>query len=77
MWTAQFWKDLAERAIVTFFQVFIVAMGTDFTGTIDFDWGKMLIMASLTALASVAKSLVSVKVTGNSSSASLAKLGSE
>ena len=37
IWTAQFWKATAERAIATAAQSALAALGTDLVGVLDMD----------------------------------------
>lgn len=65
IWTADFWKGLAERGIKTFFQtgvaVAVAGAGADAVGIsagiADVSWGTVASVAGLAAILSVATSL--------------------
>jgi hypothetical protein len=65
MFTKLWFKRVAERAVMTFFQV-IAAMNTaDALNWMASDWLGMLKMAGIAVLASVATSVVKSKLTGD------------
>lgn len=71
MWTARFWKDLAERAVKSAAQGVLLFWGGDAVFSAwSADWGTAGGIALGAALLSVLSSLVSGKV-GDSGSASL------
>lgn len=71
MFTKQFWLDTAERAIKTFFQVFLaLAVEDRIFNAFDLDWNQMLGIGLGSALVSVATSVVSSRV-GDHDTASL------
>lgn len=64
IWTAHFWRDTAERAIKTFFQVLVATVVGDAaysatTGLLDVAWGHVLGISALGALLSLATSVAS------------------
>lgn len=74
MWNSLFWKDVAERVIVTFAEallaLFLVAPTTS---VITFDWPSALGVSATAALISFLKAIVANFATGNTvSPASLA-----
>lgn len=56
LWTALFWKGLAERAIKTFFQALVAAIGVAATLG-DVNWLPIISTAGLAALLSAATSV--------------------
>jgi hypothetical protein len=71
MFTKHFWMDAAERAVKTFFQVFLaVAIEERVFNAFELDWQQMLGIGFGAALISVATSVVSSRV-GNHDNASL------
>lgn len=73
MFTAAFWKATAERAIKTFAQGLLAAIGTGATGLLDVAWASALSFAGLAALISVLTSLASARI-GRSGAPSLGGL---
>lgn len=67
--TAEFWRDVAERAVKTFAQA-LLAMLTVGSVLTDIDWPSALGMAGTAALASVLSSIISAGF-GDPESASL------
>ena len=67
IWTAQFWKATAERAIATAAQSALAALGTDVVGVLDMDAVAVLSLAAGGALASVLKSVAVTAATGSPS----------
>lgn len=67
MWTADFWKATAERALRTVAQVLLTAWGAGAVNAIDIDWLQALGLAGGAALVSVLMSLVPVGPTGSPS----------
>lgn len=59
MWTSDFWKDLAERAIKTFSQAMIAGLSAGVVGILDVPWVDVLSVSALVALLSVLTSVVS------------------
>jgi hypothetical protein len=71
MFTKHFWMDAAERAVKTFFQVFLaVAIEERVFNAFELDWQQMLGIGLGAALISVATSVVSSRV-GHHDNASL------
>lgn len=62
MFTTAFWKATAERAVKTFAQGLLAAIGTGVTGLLDVAWGSALSFAGLAALLSVLTSLASARI---------------
>ena len=72
MWTALFWKQVAERAVKTFAQGLVALWGADkVLGVLDIDWGKALSVAALALLLSVLTSIISAPVGPEKASPSL------
>ena len=67
IWTAQFWKATAERAIATAAQGALATLGTDLFGILDVDAVAVLSIAGGAALASVLKSIAATAATGSPS----------
>ncbi|MCX5197235.1 holin [Streptomyces sp. NBC_00249] len=61
MITAAFWKSTAERAVRTFAQAVLGAVGADQLGILDVDWGQA---ASVGGLASVLAVLTAIATSG-------------
>ena len=59
MWTMDFWKDAAERAIKTFAQALIAGLTAGAVGILDVPWVDVLSVSALVAVLSVLTSLVS------------------
>jgi hypothetical protein len=71
MFTKVFWMDAAERALKTFFQVFLaVVIEERIFNAFELDWQQMAGIGLGAALISVATSVVSSRV-GDHESASL------
>lgn len=67
IWTAQFWKATAERAIATAAQSALAALGTDLIGVLDIDAVAVLSLAGGGAALSILKSIAATAVTGSPS----------
>jgi len=67
----QFLKALAERAVKTFAQSLLAALGTGVTGLLDVGWKQALSVAGLTTLLSVLTSIGSARLSGDPDSPSL------
>lgn len=59
MWTVDFWKASAERALKTFAQSLLAVIAVGQVGFGDVDWMTSLSVAGVATLASVLSSLVS------------------
>lgn len=70
MWTKDFWRDAAERAIKTFAQVLAGFLVAGTTGILDVDWVQGGSVAAVAALVSVLTSIASVNI-GHEGTASL------
>lgn len=57
MWSKQFWRDTAERAIKTVAQTAVALLGTGAIGLLDVDWVQV---ASVSALAGIVSVLTSI-----------------
>lgn len=62
MWTTEFWKAVAERAVSTFAQTLMGVLGVGATSLLSVDWQAALSTAALAAVLSVLKSLIASKV---------------
>ena len=58
MFTKNFWKQSLERLIKTFAQAILALITSDGLGIVDVNWGKVLSVAALAALASLLTSIV-------------------
>ena len=67
IWTAQFWKATAERAIATAAQAALAALGTDLVGVLDMDAVGVLSLAGGGAVLSILKSIAATAATGSPS----------
>ncbi len=69
IWTPEFWKGAAERAIFTFAQAFVavLAVGTVAVPIYSIDWPYVLAVSATAALLSVAKSVAAGATTGGPS----------
>lgn len=57
IWTKDFWKGAAERAIKTFAQTLAAVFVVGTTGILDVDWAPALSIAGAAALASILTSI--------------------
>ena len=57
IWTTAFWKGAAERAIKTFFQVFVALIGTSAVIVQDVDWVYIASGSVLATILSIATSI--------------------
>lgn len=64
MWTSKFWKAAGERAVKTFAQALVAAIGAGAAGVADVDWLQAVSVAGLAAVISVLTSIGSTQVTG-------------
>ncbi len=62
LWTAEFWRAGAERAVKTFAQALVAVLGAGATGLLDVDWIQALSVAALAAVLSVLTSIASAGV---------------
>lgn len=67
IWTAQFWKATAERAVSTAAQAALAGIGTDLVGVLDMDAVGILSLAGGGAVLSVLKSIAATAATGSPS----------
>lgn len=58
MWTGNFWKQAAERALKTFAQAALALLTGDGLGVLDVNWGDVTSVGALAAIASVLTSIV-------------------
>jgi len=72
MWTVEFWRSSAERALRTFAQVLLSMIVVGETGFLDVDWVQAGSVSGLAALASVLMSVVATGV-GDKGTASLVR----
>lgn len=68
MWTATFWKAVAERAIKTFAQALAAILGANAIGILDADWGQAASVALMGTILSVLTSVATAGVTDGSPS---------
>lgn len=68
----QFWKDTAERAIKTFCQSLVGALGAGASGLIGIDWVQALSIAGFATLVSILTSIGSIKI-GDEGTAGIVK----
>ena len=59
MFTKQFWKDAAERAVKTAAQAAVVVVGADVANVFELDWNEMAGLSIGAALLSVLTSIAS------------------
>ncbi len=59
MWTASFWRNAGERAVKTFAQATLALLTGDGLDLLDINWGDVLGVGALAAIASVLTSIVS------------------
>jgi len=62
MWTKEFWKQTAERAVKTFAQAAIALLTGDGMGLLDINFGNVLSVAGLAAVVSLFTSIVSANI---------------
>ena len=67
IWTAQFWKATAERAVSTAAQAALAGIGTDLIGVLDMDAVGILSLAGGGAVLSILKSIAATAATGSPS----------
>ena len=72
MWTVEFWRSSAERALRTFAQVLLSMIVVGETGFLDVDWVQAGSVSGLAALASVLMSIVATGV-GDKGTSSLVR----
>ena len=72
MWTLDFWRSSAERALRTLAQVLLSMIVVGETGFLDVDWIQAASVAGLAAVASVLMSIVATGV-GDKGTASLVR----
>lgn len=60
MFTKKFWRQTLERAVKTFAQAIAALLVGDGVGVLDVQWGKVLSIGALAAIASVVTSIVSL-----------------
>ncbi|QDK70356.1 holin [Lactococcus protaetiae] len=63
-----FFKDMSERAIKTFAQAAIGALGAGATGLIGIDWANILSIAGFATLISILTSIASLNIGDNTAS---------
>ncbi|MDR0848069.1 MAG: holin [Propionibacteriaceae bacterium] len=68
MWTKQFWKALAERAIKTACEAAVALLTANATGLLDIDWISLLSVVAMATLVSVLTTIASGTVTGGAPS---------
>jgi hypothetical protein len=66
MWTANFWKEAAERALRTVAQLLVVFIGLDGGGLLSLNWTVTAVALLGAAIASVATSVITVTGPANS-----------
>lgn len=63
IWTANFWRDAAERAIKTAAQAAVGVLGAGLVGVLEVDWVNTASVAGLAALISLLTSVGSAAYT--------------
>lgn len=63
IFTVEFWKSAAERALKTAGQVFIASIGVGL-GFQDVNWGAIASVAGVAAVISIITSIISAQATG-------------
>lgn len=78
MWTKEFWRAIAERAIKTFCQslaaMLVAAPAGEALGILTVDWVGILSVVGLTTLASVLSNIATGAVTDGNPSAGSAEV---
>lgn len=69
--SAQFLKAMLERAVKTFAQTLVVALGSGATNLLEIGWAQALSVAGMATLLSVLTSLASARLSGDPESPSL------
>lgn len=64
MWTARFWKAIAERAVSTAAQAAVLALGADAVNALSVDWLDVAGFAAGGFTLSVLKGLAANAITG-------------
>jgi hypothetical protein len=78
MWTKQFWKDAAERAIKTFAQALVAVFAvSQATTVLNVDWKAALATAGTAVVVSLLTSIVSGVATSSNNEPKTASLVSE
>lgn len=70
MWTAAFWRDLAERVVATFAEALAALLLASGVGLLDVGWVDSLSLAGMTALVSLLKGVAAYKLGDNATGAS-------
>jgi hypothetical protein len=65
VWTVEFWKAVAERAVWTFAQALLGILTIGATGLLSTPWLPTLSAAGVAALVAVLKAITANYVTGN------------
>ena len=71
MWTLDFWKDTAERAVKTFAQAVVALLTAGATTILDVDWTQAASVGGLAALVSVLTSIASTGIGDHHTAAAL------
>lgn len=64
IWTSEFWKAAAERAVKTFAQAEAALLVADGTGILNTDWTSSLSASAMAAVISLLTSVASDAATG-------------
>ena len=64
LWTVEFWRASAERALKTFAQALVAVLGAGATGLLDVDWAQAFSVAALAAVLSLLTSVAASGVGG-------------
>lgn len=75
MWTLDFWKDTAERAIKTFAQAVVAGLTAGVTGILEVDWLTVVSVSALAALVSVLTSVASAPFSTKGTASLLTEVG--
>ncbi len=67
MWSAQFWRDTAERTVRTMAQTLLALLGNEMLNIVALDWGQMVSVTVGAGVVAVCTALVASGVGDNES----------